>query len=115
MGVWDIVYKFGNWLFKLSPDYKEYLLIKEENKKLINENNKLKKELDISKDLIFENGLYWNKSGDKGPFCPVCWDDKKRKIHLRGSDEKGWDCYCCNFYLNLSEEKQSEIDDNGWI
>lgn len=38
-----------------------------------------------SYNMRFEHGVYWNVKEDgrlEGPFCPICWDDKKKAIRM---------------------------------
>lgn len=57
--------------------------VKEENSSLRAENVKLKKELEGKlPQLQFQNGLYYAPSDDI-PFCPSCFDDQKKRIHLQ--------------------------------
>ena len=53
-----------------------------------------------SAELTFRDRLYW-KQGDDVPFCPICWDNDRKQIHLSGpSRVEGvtvWDCEVCGY------------------
>ena len=37
----------------------------------------------LESDLLFANGVYWNRGSDgklDEPFCPTCWDDSRKLI-----------------------------------
>ena len=71
----------------------------EENARLRKEIQELKESLQTSQSLVFKDNLYRTASGD-GPFCPGCWDSGKKQIRLisrDGGDSKYWVCPICKF------------------
>jgi hypothetical protein len=68
---------------------------------LENENMELRGSLKIKENLIFEKGMYWILEDNKkdGPFCSVCYDDKKKLIRLHaGMNERSF-CKACRNYF----------------
>lgn len=55
----------------------------EENQKLKERVKQLENDLEISKELVFRNKLYYME-GDDIPFCPRCWEGNRKMIHLKG-------------------------------
>jgi hypothetical protein len=53
---------------------------------------------DISKEMVYESGLYWRvKDGKRdGPFCPACWDDRRKAVHLPSLGFGGHTCAVCH-------------------
>ena len=61
----------------------------------------LEEQVDVKGKLIYESPYYWLIEDDKkdGPYCQVCYDDKKKLIRLQEGikDNQGlWDCNVCN-------------------
>jgi hypothetical protein len=50
--------------------------------------------------MVFEDSLCWKrKNGEReGPYCPNCYDDKKKEIHLTPGATKG--TYSCGICQN---------------
>jgi hypothetical protein len=46
-------------------------------------------------EMVFEEAVYWRlkDSERQGPFCPVCYDDKQKVVHLNTGATKG--TYSC--------------------
>jgi hypothetical protein len=56
-------------------------------------------------EMVFEESVYWKRqNGERdGPYCPVCYDNEKKKIHLKPGATKGtYGCGVCrnSFYTN---------------
>jgi hypothetical protein len=72
--------------------YNKLVDIQEKNLEVMNINNdlreeiaRLKEEILIKSALKFQNDTYWLEEMDgtkKGPFCPKCYDDENKLIHL---------------------------------
>ncbi len=68
---------------------------------LVNENNELKRRdsereriAQIEKEVEYRESVYWR--GNEGPFCPKCWDDERKLIHLNPGATKGtYGCGVC--------------------
>tara|TARA_B100000614_G_C14548131_1_gene492875 strand:- start:130 stop:528 length:399 start_codon:yes stop_codon:yes gene_type:complete len=58
----------------------------------------LKRELEMKSNLIFKKPYYF-QDGDQQPFCPVCWENDSKTIHLQGPEnyngETGYNCLVC--------------------
>ncbi|WP_262016466.1 D52 family tumor protein [Serratia liquefaciens] len=67
---------------------KAVLLAKEE------EVTELRSLLVDKKSFKFEVGVYWNE-GDDTPFCPQCYENSSKKIHLKKYDFNSWFCSIC--------------------
>ncbi len=65
---------------------------------------KLKLKILEKESLSFDGKLYW-KEGDKTPFCPICFENENKFIHLRYSNSRTYgefqSCKVCNnrFYI----------------
>jgi hypothetical protein len=79
----------------------------EENHQLSTDVERLQLQNDLSASLEFAEEAYWRRKPDKrldGPFCPFCWDDTRKLIHLKlenlgrvmtrddGSTARRYDC-----------------------
>jgi len=78
-------------------DMKELALeLREENINLKNDINKL---TDVSeRKVVLKNRAYYDENGN-GPYCPVCYDNKKQLVllsHTLGHQN----CSTCGFFLN---------------
>jgi len=64
--------------------------------------------------LKFDGDVYWLENEDKsedGPFCPNCFDDKGKCVHIH-EDGPGWFCYVCKRHWGKPREVSSGPD--GW-
>ena len=105
--MWELMAKIADWIFKRSPYWQDYQKIKKEYESIKQERDALKEKCDITKDLVFTEGLYWDKTNldDAGPFCQPCADTGKARSHLHGSNEDGGDAKCViNFFRQLQGE-----------
>jgi hypothetical protein len=46
----------------------------------------LERALRLKQELVFDEPFYWLK-GDPVPFCPACWIDKQKAIHVTTIEE----------------------------
>lgn len=56
--------------------------------------------------MVFEESVYWKRDngGREGPYCPTCYDDKKKQIHLTPGATKGtFGCGVCHNSFTTSE------------
>lgn len=122
--MWELLRRIANWFFKLSADWQDYQKIKREFSDLEKEVHELRQRNDIRKNLTFEKGIYWDKENkhDSGPFCPLCVDTSRGKIHLDGSSGRGWDCMECKNTFSTEESRKKEQNfyedqrrDKDWI
>ena len=100
--------EFKNLLADLSMELADTKLrlskLIEENSELKEELSKLKQSKSGADELIFKDGLYYKNGGD-GPFCPGCYDDKRKKIRIHkqfGSFRQfgQYKCPICTKYFN---------------
>lgn len=72
------------------------LSLREENQRLTSENQKLQEQLTIRDNLVWEQPVYWLEKDGKqeGPYCQVCWDDKKKLTRLH-NDNHAFLCRVC--------------------
>jgi len=63
----------------------------------------LERALKFKQDLFFSAPFYW-LGGDRVPYCPVCWEDKKKPIHVvynhTNNSGEWWDCNVCKTNFN---------------
>jgi len=50
-------------------------------------NKALEEKLKDNETFIFKSGVYW-KEGDETAFCPKCWENDGKKIHMLSGDEQ---------------------------
>ena len=98
----DVVRKAGSIdLYRQILDLQqEALELVEENPRLKNEINKLIKNAEIDKELIFKDNYYYNKGedGQEGPYCSNCWDNERKLIRVHtiyGMDFEYYQCPTC--------------------
>lgn len=57
--------------------------------------------------IVFEESVYWKVGGDsqkEGPYCPNCYDDKRKEIHLnRGATQGTYSCGICGTGFTTDE------------
>lgn len=62
--------------------------------------------------MVFEESVYWKRDngGREGPYCPTCYDDKKKEIHLTPGATKGtFGCGVCHNSFTTSEYDQRPV------
>lgn len=66
-----------------------YWEMQEELKKAKDEIKSLKEQLELKDHIVFRDNMYYilDKSGDDGPFCSSCFDEKKKlvRMHNKGN------------------------------
>jgi hypothetical protein len=96
----SIIQKLGNMeLYQKILDLQsEILEITEENNSLKRELTQAKEQLEIKEKMIFKKP-FWYMDGDNTPFCPHCWENERKTIHLIGptvtSFGPNYDCPHC--------------------
>jgi hypothetical protein len=57
-------------------------------------------------EMVFEEAVYWKLRNEmrQGPYCPVCYDDKQKEIHLTPGATKG--TYGCGVCKNSFTTKE---------
>jgi|SRR5579859_3815708 len=78
----------------------------EKNKQLAADNEDLQRKLALMGKMTFKQPFYF-QDGDETPYCPSCWEDYKKAIHLHvGLVHNGrtrWDCPRCKYQFRLGE------------
>ncbi len=57
-------------------------------------------------NMVFERSVYWKRTngGREGPYCPICYDNNNKKIHLiRGPMTGAFHCGICGISIVPSE------------
>lgn len=82
---------------------------------LFTENQELKQKLadlqendELAKNIVFQDGAYYNKETGEGPFCSSCWESNNKLIHLIRhvhGIELSQCPQCKNRYMIQSDEK----------
>jgi hypothetical protein len=86
-----------------------------ENRNLTERTRELEQAAEIGKKLVYEGSVYWLPKGEgkEGPFCPNCWDDQRKLIHLTPGATKGtYLCGVCRrggFRTAEYKESSSEV------
>lgn len=87
---------------------RELIEVVEENRKLRDEalSRPALGETEADQKLVYKESVYWtDRNGSReGPFCPTCWDDKKKLMHLNPGATRGtWSCNLCQSGFTTSE------------
>jgi hypothetical protein len=89
-------------------DVRELLIEKDD------EIRKLKDDLKVRENLVFEMPYYWIKTKDDkkdGPFCQACYDKNNKLIRLQGDGTGFWQCQVCkNSYTDSNYDASSYTD-----
>lgn len=73
-----------------------------EIQELLIEKDKKIKELQYAltqhEKMVWRDPVYYmqTKDGEKGPFCPQCYDSKRKAIRLQTYEKGCWHCETCN-------------------
>jgi hypothetical protein len=82
---------------KLVDLYRDFVVLMETNQELRNEVQQLKSALNLRAAMTFKAPLYYQE-GDRTPYCPSCFENNNRAIHLvcydMGKGER-WFCKVC--------------------
>nr|WP_319396320.1 hypothetical protein [uncultured Desulfobacter sp.] len=69
----------------------------------------LKKQLEMKAKFVFKKPFYFQE-GDQYPFCPKCWEDRGKGIHMSGPDEfAGRTAYKCPVCAHMEFTKRRDI------
>jgi hypothetical protein len=79
----DLIKKFGDIelnrrILKLEE---EVMDLSRDRRRAEEKIEELELALKFKQDLRFSTPFYW-LAGDRVPYCPVCWEDKKKAIHI---------------------------------
>lgn len=87
--------------------------VKEDIKELREKIESLRNTKEPGKNLKYEKSVWWEYADGKrvdGPFCPSCWEDKKKSIHLTPGATKGtYHCGVCQNSFTTSEYDPSPV------
>lgn len=72
------------------------LELQEENILLREQVKELQRRQDLHDKMKFRKPYYWME-GDDVPFCPKCWEENGKAIHLKGDGghSEFWNCAVC--------------------
>jgi hypothetical protein len=76
--------------------------------KLLSEGITAKAQPSGKEEMVFEESVYWrHKDGVRqGPYCPVCYDDKQKVVHLNPGATRGtFGCGVCRNSFRTNEYK----------
>ena len=79
----DIFQKIGK-----REEFKEIIKLDDEVEELRKENKELQEKLEFKEDVEFKNNAYWKKSNGDGPYCSVCWDNKRKQVRFHSVDDR---------------------------
>lgn len=84
-----------------------YWEMQEELKRTKEEVKNLKEQLELKDKIVFRDNMYYinNETGDDGPFCSKCYDEKKKlvRMHLR----ENW--YVCPIDIKILIQTEEQI------
>ncbi len=89
----------------------EVLDLSRDKRRLEETVEELQKVLKFRAKLEFREPFYW-LSNDKVPYCPTCWEDKAKAVHIvyRHTNNFGewWDCRVCGKDFNTQGIRRRE-------
>lgn len=81
--------------------------LQDENFSLRERVKQLEAQFELKSKLVFKDRMYWMEE-DGVPFCPTCWEDREKPIHLLGgAPGERYRCEVCNF-LNRTRKSDSD-------
>jgi hypothetical protein len=88
----------------------EILDLTREKRQLEDQLEAAERTLKLKENLAFKEPFYYLE-GDKTPYCPGCWEDKRSAVHLKhiGDYEYtiDWQCTVCKHRYEVSKRRQS--------
>jgi len=90
LGNAELMLEIGELQMQLADLKIEHAALKDENREL-----KADAERDKDNPLRYDGSVY--RDGDNHPFCPACYDDKRKRIHLSSSQSQFLRCPVCRF------------------
>lgn len=82
----------------------EVFELNEENRLLNVKIKNLKNIEDITSKMSFKIP-FWYMDGDEIPYCPQCWENDKKTIHLIDVQEHGYECPRCDRRFVMKDGK----------
>lgn len=87
---------------------RQLIEVTEENKRLNDEvtRQRASHQNETDPKLVYEESVYWSyRNGFReGPFCQMCWDDRKKVMHLTPGATRGtWHCNLCHSRFTTAE------------
>lgn len=94
----DLVKKLGDIELyrKIVELEEEVLALNRDNRNLSDQVSNLQQKLSFSSKLTHKPPLYYAEN-DPAPFCPRCWENDQKPIHLVGQNNQ-YDCPLCLHY-----------------
>ena len=86
----------------------------EENHRLRKRIAELEDEVNRKRALRHEHGVFWGEN-DEVPFCPLCWEQSGKSIHLFGPNPAAqgqavfWNCHTCGHSYLLEQGKTTRF------
>lgn len=102
----------------LADSKSQYADVVTENASLKERVRQLETQLATRDELQFEDGAYWKgprPEGDQSaqPFCPVCWENRSKQIHMQPfrltSSSDYFQCPVC--HINVDDPKSPSTTD----
>lgn len=108
----DLILKINVLADELRGLQSEYEDIQEENNELKKELATLKGQNQNKVGIVYnsDDGLYW-KNGDKVPYCPSCYENNRKEIHLNYVHEYKSKCPVCGEYYTTDKEAEKRVAD----
>jgi DNA repair exonuclease SbcCD ATPase subunit len=76
----------------------EVLDLSRDKRRLEEKTEELERVLNLQREIVFDEPYFWLK-GDPTPFCPACWERKRKAVHLAALFDNGkharHDCPVC--------------------
>jgi len=86
----------------------EVLELNEENRLFYAKIKNLENIEEITSKMSFKSP-FWYMAADEIPYCPRCWEDDKKTIHLIDVQEQGYECPSCNRKFVMKDGKVINI------
>ena len=82
------------------------LEMREENLSLKEKLQNLESRLRAHKDLVYKKPFYYVE-GEQDPYCPACWENDNKAIHLKHMHKNHFLCLVCNQAFSSSDRSQA--------
>ncbi|MBC8402934.1 MAG: hypothetical protein H8E14_15720 [Candidatus Marinimicrobia bacterium] len=74
-----------------------------QNRLLSDQVSDLNSKLRIKEKLTFKSP-FWFMDDDETPFCPSCWENSSKAIHMIEIYDDCWDCPTCKLRITPNED-----------
>jgi hypothetical protein len=102
----DLIKKAGDIELyrKITESEGEVMDLTRENRRLEDRVQELEKTLALQKQMTFRQP-FWYQEADETPFCPACWENHKKAIHVvfaqDGNNFTRWGCPSCKQFYDV--------------